>query len=400
MNSRERVMAAIHHETPDRVPVDLGGMRSTGITAMCYARLKEFLDIPQGHIYVFDIMQQLALVEEPVLERLGCDVVILDQGALGPWQDYTLPDGTPARIPADFESESDGKGGLYWIQNGLRVSHMPSTSFYFDTIHHPLAYAESVADLDRYSWIEMADDDLDRLRLEAQRLYHETDYAILGSFGGAFLEAGQGLRGWGQFMMDLAANRSFAEAILDRVLANLLHNVERYLDAVGDHIQIIQVGGDLGTQNGPQIQPQWYYDIIQPRQNAFWSRIHALSDCAIFLHSCGGIYDLIPGIIDAGCDVLNPVQTSAQGMDPERLKREFGNFLAFWGGGCDTQHVLPFASPVEVYEHVCRQVEMLKPSAGFVFSQIHNIQAGTPPENIEAMYRAIHDHWEYERAPI
>ena len=396
MNSRERVMTTVRHEIPDRVPVDLGGMRSTGIMALPYARLKEYLGISEGDIYVFDIMQQLALVEEPILRRFGCDVVILDEDALGPWQDYTLPDGTPAKIPADFESEPDGEGGLYWIKDGIRVSHMPASSFYFDSIYHPLAEAESVADLDRYEWPVMEDEVLERLQREARRLYEETDYAILGSFGGALMEAGQGLRGWGQFMIDLAANRSFAEALLDRVLQNLLVNVERYLDAVGDYIQIIQVGGDLGTQNGPQIRPEWYYEIIQPRQKEWWSRIHALSDCALFLHSCGGIYELIPGIIDAGCDILNPVQTTAAGMDPVLLKREFGKQLTFWGGGCDTQHVLPFASPEEVYEHVCQQMEIFKPGGGFVFTQIHNIQAGTPPENIVAMYQAVHDHWNYQ----
>lgn len=396
MNSRERVMAAIRHEIPDRVPLDLGGMRSTGIMALPYARLKEHLGIFEGDIYVFDIMQQLALVEEPILCRFGCDVVILDEGALGPWQEYTLPDGTPAKISADFKGEPDGEGGLYWVRDGIRISHMPASSFYFDSIYHPLAEAESIADLNKYEWPVMEDEVLERLQREAKRLYEETDYAILGSFGGAFMEAGQGLRGWGQFMIDLAANRAFAEALLDKVLQNLLVNVERYLDAVGGYIQIIQVGGDLGTQNGPQIRPEWYYEIIQPRQKEWWSKIHALSDCALFLHSCGGIYELIPGIIDAGCDILNPVQTTAAGMDPIRLKREFGKQLTFWGGGCDTQHVLPFASPEEVYEHVSQQIEIFKPGGGFVFTQIHNIQAGTPPENIVAMYQAVHDHWNYQ----
>jgi len=370
-------------------------MRSTGIMALPYARLKEYLGISEGDTYVFDIGQQLALVEEPILEQFGCDVVILDQDALGPWQDYGLPDGTPAKIPADFESEPDGEGGVYRLQNGIRVAHMPASSYYFDSIHHPLAEAESIADLDKYEWPVIREEVLERLQREARRLHEETDYAILGSFGGAFMEGGQGLRGWGQFMIDLAADRAFAEAIFDRVLENLLVNVERYLDAVGDYIQIIQVGGDLGTQSGPQIRPEWYYEIIQPRQKEYWSRIHTLSRCAIFLHCCGGICELIPGIIDAGCDILNPVQTSARGMAPVRLKREFGDRLTFWGGGCDTQHVLPFGSPEEVYEHVSQQMEIFKPGGGFVFTQIHNIQAGTPPENIVAMYQAVHDHWNY-----
>jgi uroporphyrinogen decarboxylase len=392
---RERIVAAIQHEIPDRVPVDLGGMRSTGIMAMCYARLKEYLGLSADDIYVFDIMQQLALVEEPVRKHFGCDVVTLDRGALGPWRGYLLPDGTPAKIPTDFESEQDGEGGRYWIQDGIRVAHMPASSYYFDSVHHPLAEAQSIDDLDSYEWPALTDEELGRLQREASQLHKQTDYAILGSFGGSFLEAGQGLRGWGQFMIDLAADRALAEAILDRVLKNLLVNVERYLDAVGDYIQIIQVGGDLGTQAGPQIRPEWYYEIIQPRQQAYWSRIHALSNCAVFLHSCGGIYELIPGIIDAGCDILNPLQTTARRMDACRLKREFGAHLTFWGGGCDTQHILPFASPEQVYEHVSDQVEVLKSGGGFVFTQIHNIQVGTPPENIVAMYQAVRDHWNY-----
>jgi uroporphyrinogen decarboxylase len=179
-------------------------------------------------------------------------------------------------------------------------------------------------------------------------------------------------------------------------LENYLRNVGLYLDAVGDYIQIIQMGGDLGTQTAPQVRPRMYYDLIQPRQKALWSRVHELAPgVAVFLHSCGSIYELIPGIIEAGCDVLNPVQISARGMNPERLKREFGEVLCFWGGGCDTQQVLPFGSPQEVYEHTRRNVETLKPGGGFVFCQVHNIQAGVPPENVVAMFEAVHDNWVY-----
>jgi uroporphyrinogen decarboxylase len=397
MNHRERVMAAIHHQQPDRIPVDLGGMRSTGIMALTYDRLKRHLNIVEGDIHVFDTMQQLAYVEEPVRQRFGCDVVILDAGLLAGWRSYTLPDGTPAKISGDFHTEPDGKGGEYALDaSGRRIQHRPESSYYFDTIYFPLQNATTEADLDRYQWPTFSDEQLVKLQSEAKRLSDETDYAILGSFGGAFLEGGQESRGWANFMMDLAGDRGFAEALLDRLLANYLHNVELYLDAVGDHIQIIQMGGDLGTQSAPQMRPETYYELIQPRQKALWGRIHALAPhVAVFLHSCGSIYDLIPGIIDAGCDVLNPVQISARGMDLSRLKNEFGDRLCFWGGGCDTQQVLPFGTPEEVYAHTRSNIEILKPGAGFVFCQVHNIQAGVPPQNLLAMFEAVQDTWCY-----
>ena len=393
MTPRERVLAAIRHETPDHPPIDLGGMRSTGIMATAYADLKRHLGITTGEIRISDPGQQLAIVEESVRQRLGCDVICLDGGTFGPWRDYTMIDGSVAKIGAGFITEPDGQGGEFQIDaEGRRARHRPAPSHYFDPLTFPLEDIISSAELDRIAWPTLRDEDLRPLQAEARRLREETDYAILGSFGGAFLEDGQFLRGWANFMMDIVGDPPFAEALLDKLLGHHLRNVELYLDAVGDDIQIIQMGGDLGTQSGPQIKPQTYYEMIQPRQKMLWSRIHELRpEVAIFLHSCGGIYALIPGIIDAGCDILNPVQISARGMDPARLKSEFGGQLCFWGGGCDTQHVLPFGTPDEVYAHTRRNVEIFSPGGGFVFCQVHNIQAGVPPENIMAMIAAARD---------
>lgn len=397
MNHRDRVMAAIGHQQADRVPVDLGGMASTGIMASAYADLKRHLGISTGAVLIFDGAQQLAVVEEPVRRQLGCDVLVLDAGMLAGWSDYALGDGTPAKIRADFRTEPDGQGGQYGLDcRGRRAWHRPETCAYFKSIHTPLAGARTPADIKSYDWPVLTDQVLTRLQNEAKRLYQDTDYALVGPFGGAFLEGGQSLRGWANFLMDLSANRVFAEALLDRMLDHYLQEVERYLDAVGDYIQIIQLGGDLGTQQSPQIRPEMYYEIIQPRQKTLWGRIHELAPrIAVFLHSCGSIYELIPGIIDAGCDVLNPVQISARGMDPARLKQEFGRELCFWGGGCDTQSVLPHGTPEEVYEHTRRNIEILKPGGGFVFCQVHNIQCGVPPENIMAMYEAVRAHGTY-----
>lgn len=397
MNHRERILAAIHHQQPDRVPLDLGGMRSTGIMAQTYRDLKEYLNMPEGDLKIFDPTQQLAYVEENVREKFGCDVLILDEGLLNGWREYQLPDGTPAKICGDFRTIPDGKGGEFSLDNqGRKVRHRPRNSFYFDPIYFPLKDARNDADIYRFSWPVFTHRKLKELRQEAQRLFQETDYAVLGTFGGSFLETGQDLRGWELFMSDLIGNPLFSETLLDKMLEIHLKNLELYLDAVGDFIQIIQVGGDLGTQDGPQISPDLYHRLIQPRQKILWNRVHQLKPgVAVFLHSCGAIYDFIPGIIEAGCDILNPVQLSARGMELARLKKEFGEQLCFWGGGCDTQKVLPFGTPGEVYQHTSRNVEILKTGGGFVFSQVHNIQANVPPENIVAMFRAVQDNWDY-----
>ncbi len=395
-NSRARVIAAIKRkpsQLPDRVPIDIGGMRSTGIMAVAYANLKDHLGFTDGETRIYDVTQQLAEIEPEIRDHFASDVIPLDGALLGGWQDYTMLNGRSARICAGFRTKPDGSGGDFLLAaDGSSTHHRPANSFYFDPISFPLSAATSEADLDSYPWGEFPDEVLKQLRTEARRLFEETDYAIIGGFGGAFLEDGQFLRGWENFMMDLAGDPPFAEALLDRLLASHLRNVELYLDAVGDYIQIIQMGGDLGTQQGPQIRPELYYRLIQPRQQALWHRIHELApEIAVFLHSCGAISDLIPGIIDAGCDILNPIQISAVGMAPERLKELHGDRICFWGGGCDTQKILPQATPAAVYDHTRRNVEILKTGGGFVFCQVHNIQADVPPENIVAMYEAVRD---------
>jgi uroporphyrinogen decarboxylase len=402
MNSRERVLAALSHQEPDRVPVDLDGMASTGIMAVAYNRLKAYLGLTGGQTKVYDVGQQLAHPEPPVLERFGVDVLPLPRasGGLDPanptWRPWTLPDGSPALVPSGFNPVQDERGDwLITDDEGRVLSRMPAGGLYFDGVYHPLADATTVAQIEAFELPTISDEELAWLRREARRLYETTDKAIMGHFGGNILESAQGLRGWDRFMMDMALRPELAQALTQKLAAHYVANLPRYLDAVGEYVQIIQMGDDLGTQRGPQMSPQMYRRFIKPCHRQVYQYVKAHSDLYIFLHTCGSIYKLIPDLIEVGVDILNPVQISARDMEPQRLKREFGRDVTFWGGGANTQHVLPHATPAEVREHVRELIEIFAPGGGYVFCQVHNIQANVPPENVVAMFEAALEFGRY-----
>jgi uroporphyrinogen decarboxylase len=196
-------------------------------------------------------------------------------------------------------------------------------------------------------------------------------------------------------MMDMALEPKLAQALTQKLADHYVTNLPRYLDAVGDYIQIIQMGDDLGTQNGPQMSPEMYRQIIKPAHRQVYEYVKTHSDLYIFLHTCGSIYRLIPDLIEVGVDILNPVQISAAEMDPARLKREFGQDVVFWGGGANTQHVLASATPEKVRQHVRELIEIFAPGGGYVFCQVHNIQANVPPENVVAMFEAALEFGRY-----
>ncbi len=395
MNSRERVLAALAHGEPDMVPIDSGATRSTGITAVAYARLRAHLGISEGEIRVYDMGQQLAGVDAAVLKRFAVDVVALDADQLGPWQDFRLPDGTPAKIPVACAIVQGDDGSQYLRERGRLVRRRPAHGWYFDEIYHPLAEASTLADIESYDWQLLDAELLRRLRRRARQLYEKTPYAVVGAFGGNVLEAAQSLRGWEQFMLDLAGNKAFASALLQRITEVNLENLRRYLEAVGEYIQVIQFGDDLGMQTGPLISPETYRQLLKPCHQRLYRYVKDHSPLYVFLHSCGSVYDFIPEFIDAGVDILNPVQTSARNMEPERLKKEFGSDLTFWGGGGDTQWVLPHGSIQEVRQDVRQRMAVFAPGGGFVFGQVHNVQPDVPPENVVALFDAAVEYRGY-----
>ena len=400
MNSCERILAALNHEESDRVPVDLSGHRSSGIAAVAYPKLREYLGLPPKPIRVYDVVQQLAIVDEDVLDRFGIDTIEMGRGFCleqKDWTPWTLPDGTPCLVPAWTNIERDGNRWIIRSPSGRVIAHMPDGSLYFEQTYYPFAEKDdldAIADvLVESMWTGIASPPgpvpSEQLTAGAKQLRKKTDRAIIGLFGGNLFETGHFLYRNDNFMMLLAAESQHAHRFLDKLVEMHLTNLEKFLDAVGDYIDIILFGDDLGIQTGPMMSPKMYREFFKPRHRVLWNRAKELAKVKVMLHCCGGVRELLPDLIEAGLDASNPVQISCAGLDAAEIKTEFGKDLTFWGGGCDTRDVLPNATPEQIMEHVNRQVEILRPGGGFVFQQVHNILANVPPENIVAMYDAV-----------
>lgn len=405
MTSRERVLAALEHRQPDRVPVDFGGHRSSGIAALAYPKLRKALGLPPRTVRVYDPIQQLAIIDEDVLDRFGVDTIELGRGfALEEehWADWTLPDGTPCKMPAwALPERRDGE----WIlrsSSGRVLAKMPDGAIYFEQCYWPYLDGDGfdplTEALSENMWCAIGSppgplasgpDGAKVLREGARRLRESTDRAIIGLFGGNLLEIGQFLYRNDNFFLLLAGEPDRAHEFLDRLVSIHLAHLERYLKAVGDCIDIVLFGDDLGSQSGPQISPAMYREFFKPRHAKMWRRAKELANVKVMLHCCGGVRPLLNDLIDAGLDTTNPVQISCSGMDARELKAGFGDRLTFWGGGCDTRRVLPSGTPDEVRRHVREQLAVFSPGGGFVFQQVHNILAGVPPENIIAMFDAV-----------
>ncbi len=405
MNSRARILSALNHQESDRVPVDLSGHKSSGIAAIAYARLRDYLGLKRKPIRVYDPGQQLAIVDDDVLDLFGVDTIELGRGfALRDedWVDWALPDGTPCQMPRSVRLERAGEDWVIRSRSGRVLSRMPPGVLYFEQLYYPFSQDES-----RYATLQDALDEMavdsppgpfaagpegDQAFAEgAKRLREGTDRAIIGLFGGNLLETGQSMYRNDNFFVLLAGEPVKARDFLERLVEIHLAKLERYLKLVGPYIDVILFGDDLGMQSGPQISPRMYREVFKPHHARMWKRAKELANVKVMLHCCGGVRELLPDLIDAGLDTINPVQISCRGMDAAGLKRDFGQDICFWGGGCDTQRVLPYGTPDEVREHVRRQVEIMRPNGGFVFQQVHNILANVPPQNIVAMLETVRD---------
>ena len=404
MTSRERVLAALEHREPDRVPIDLSGHRSSGISALLYPKLRQALNLAPRPVRVYDPVQQLAIVDPDVLDRFGVDTLELGRGfALQDrdWKDWVLPDAAPCQMPAWASPVREPGRWVLKSASGRVLAQLVDGAHYFEQTYWPLVDDPKMPlrdALNECMWTGIASPpgpltagtEGERVLAEGARaLRRASERAILGLFGGNLLEIGEFLYGMDGFLYLLAAEPKQVHRFLDRLVEHHLGELERFLRAVGGSIDIILFGDDLGMQTGPLISPAMYREFFKPRHALMWARAKKLAPVKVNLHSCGGIRPLIPDLIEAGLDAVNPVQTSCTGMDPAELKREFGKDLVLWGGGCDTQEVLPRGTPDRVREHVRERVRILASGGGFVFQQVHNILAFVPPENVVAMLDAV-----------
>jgi uroporphyrinogen decarboxylase len=411
MTSRERVLASIEHRDPGQVPIDFSGHRSSGIMAIAYAKLKQALGIASGDIYVYDLVQQLAIVEPPVMDALGIDVVEMGRGFMSDpddWQDWVLPDGTPCKIPGYVNVVRRGPDWFIVDRAGTDLAIQKEGCLYFEQIHYPLMergirdddFADLEDQLGNTMWtgvphpgahLPLDEAGLEEMADRARALRASTDRAIVGLFGGNLFEIPQFLYRIDNYLTYLALYPDAVARLAERLTAIHLDNLEKWLGAVGPYIDVIVFGDDLGGQTGPLLSPAMYRQFYRSHHARMWRRAKELADVKVMLHSCGGIEPLLDDLIDAGLDATNPVQVTSAAMGPQHLKDRFGDHICFWGGGCDTRDVLPNGTPDDVRRHVRHQVGIMRKGGGFVFQQVHNIMADVPPENVIAMFGAVNE---------
>lgn len=416
MSPRERVKKAIDHEEADRIPLDLGSTLVTGIQASTYARLRKALGLRDKPVKIADPFQMLSYVEPEMIEKLGIDTVglWLPTTTFGfkreNWKPWRLFDGTEVMVPGKFNTTEGDEGNIYLYPGGDTSApasgKMPQGGYYFDVIVRQEPIDEKR--LDPEEWVRQqysvfSEEDLRYLEEKVNTLYKNTQFSIIGEFvdagfgdialvPGPAIKHPRGIRDPQRWIMAHIEHADYIKGIFELQCEIALKNLELSYEAVGERIDVIFVSGtDFGTQNGPFISPDMYREIYKPYHKRINDWIHKNTSWKTFYHTCGSIIPLLDEFVEAGVDILNPVQTSAKGMYPKTLKEGYGDKLVFWGGGVDTQRTLPFGSPEEVRREVIERCRIFGKGGGYVFSAIHNIQQKVPMENLVAMFETLRE---------
>ena len=409
MTGRERILAAVHHQEPDRVPVDLGATPSSGISAIAYHKLNQYLGHQHSQTRIYDTVQELALPEDHILDLFGVDV--LDAGrvlAEDPdfWYSFDLTDSIQAFYPKWFKPHKKGKDWEVYI-NDLMIARKPEGATFFDGTYYPYVngYPDNFdhlqAEMNRILWSAMpvtpwhaANDPgfWALLRSKILDLRQKTDKALVIGIGCNLFEWGTFLRRMDNFLMDVYADPVSVEKLLDALMESHLQSLDKVCTHLGDIVDFVKFGDDLGMDSGPFMAPEIYRQLFKPRHQLLCEYTTKNSQMIPFLHSCGSIYQLLPDLIEAGFKVINPVQTNARDMEPDRLKKEFGKDVCFWGGGIDTRTVLNHGTPQQVRDQVKERLDIFMPGGGYVFNTVHNILPDVPAENIIAMFETVLDY--------
>ena len=408
MNSRERILSAINHRQPDRIPIDLGATPSSGISLVAYQNLIRYLGMNHMRSDVYDVIQEVVQPGIDFLNHFNVDV--LDVGRFfnsseDYWQKLEIIKGNPAFYPKWFNPEKQPDGS--WLapgKTGEYIGKMPVGATFFDQLifpyldGYPADYNTIEREMSRVIWGGFGFTPFDRtdekdfwkhLREKLIEEKAKTDKALLIGVGCNLFEWGTFLRRIDNFLMDLYMEPMNVSRLLDKLVTMHMEFLSKVCESVGDIVDIIKFGDDLGTNMGPFMPREIYDEFFGPRHKIMCNYVKANSSAHTMLHCCGGIYELIPGIIEAGFEIINPVQINAVNMEPELLKREFGNDITFWGGGCNTQSILNQATPEQVKDHTRHNLEVFSKGGGYVFNTIHNILPDVPPENIMAMFEAL-----------
>ena len=419
MKSRERALAALNHiETGDRPCIDFGATLATGISAVVYDAVKKMLGY-DSLTKIEEINAQNAMIEPFMIEEMGGDFVKIRRYAptLGiPIEDYkpgVLTNGRECLQPSLFEPIENEHGDLelYGLPHSMDYIHpykkddpddaycdkvvcrCPKGYHAFARVFHPMKNVQTIEELDEYVFPVMKQAEYDFYVKEAMRLRSTTDKSITGIFYGNVFEMGQLYWGYEQFYVNMGVEKQLTMEYLERRTEVYLHNLKKYLKAVGDYIDVIQFNDDLGTQDSMLISQKMYRDFIKPFHKKMFEYVrNNYPHIKVFFHSCGSIFDIIPDLIDCGVQILNPVQLTAAKMDPKVLKREFGKELVFWGGGIDTQNVLNRATPMQINAYVNEMLDIFSPGGGYVFSQVHCVDGSVPPENLISCFKTANNY--------
>lgn len=379
MSPRERVLVALSHKEPDRVPVDLGATENSSIHIDAYNKLKKHLGMKENKVEFISFVQQSVIPEEEILEMFGVDTRNI---CIKPPKNWKLT----------IREQEDS----YWFIDEWGVKwKKPKHGYYFDMVEHPLENA-TIKDLDNYSWPDPDDPDrFEGLEKEAKELFENTEYAIVGNHGiGSEFELNWYFRGFEKFLTDMVINPKFIEKLLAISLEIQEKIISKFLDIIGSYIQVLSLDGDIAMQTGPLMSPDLYKRLLKPYYKRLVHLAKSRTDAKIVRHCCGSIIPFLPDFIECGTDAIHPVQVSAKDMDTKKLKEKFGDKISFWGG-IDTRHVLPYGTVEDVEKEVKRRIHDLAPGGGYVLAAVHNIQRDVPPENIVAMLKAAKDYGKY-----